>query len=57
MPDSKYKIIKDGWGSRANFQASYGLGMSPEGLEEGDSILETMQCSDATRSYQDPERV
>ncbi|KAF8441808.1 hypothetical protein BGX38DRAFT_1203548 [Terfezia claveryi] len=43
MPDSKYKIIKDGWGSRANFQGSHGLSMSPDDLEEGNAILEKLQ--------------
>ncbi|KAG0634231.1 hypothetical protein HOY80DRAFT_987487 [Tuber brumale] len=57
MPDSKYKIIKDSWGSRTNFQASYGLRMTPEDLEVGDNILEEMQRNDATRSHQDSERV
>jgi hypothetical protein len=42
MPVSKYKFIKDGWGSRPLFQASYGLKMTPEDLEEGDSILEAL---------------
>jgi hypothetical protein len=42
MSDSKYKIIKDFWGSRRIFQASYGLKMTPEDLEEGDSILEAL---------------
>jgi hypothetical protein len=56
MPNSKYKIIKDCWGTRTNFQASYGLKMTPEDLEVGDSILEAMQSYDATRSHQDPER-
>ncbi|KAF8461258.1 hypothetical protein BDZ91DRAFT_629918, partial [Kalaharituber pfeilii] len=43
MSDSKYKIVKDGWGSRTNFQASHGLGMTPEDLEEGNKILDAMQ--------------
>ncbi|PWW77882.1 hypothetical protein C7212DRAFT_77912, partial [Tuber magnatum] len=46
MPDSKYKIIKDSWGSRSNFQASYGLGTTPGDLEEGDRILEAFQKYD-----------
>lgn len=37
---SKYRIVKDGWGSRPNFQASYGLKMTPEDLEEGNAILD-----------------
>ena len=39
----KYKIIKDGWGSRSNFQFSYGLKMTPDDMEEGNRILEGMQ--------------
>lgn len=38
MP-TKYRFIKDGWGSRTVFQASYGLGMDPDSLEEGNAIL------------------
>ncbi|KZV91721.1 hypothetical protein EXIGLDRAFT_719112 [Exidia glandulosa HHB12029] len=36
---TKYSVIKDGWGSRPNFQYSYGLKMTPEDLEEGEEIL------------------
>jgi len=43
---SKYRIIKDGWGNRANFQALYGLKMTPEDLEEGNAILQAMQEAD-----------
>ncbi|PUU80614.1 hypothetical protein B9Z19DRAFT_974322 [Tuber borchii] len=43
MPDSKYGTVKDGWGNRTNFQASYGLNTTPEDLEEGNEILELMQ--------------
>lgn len=43
MADSRYKIVKDGWGSRTNFQVSHGLGMSREELAEGDKILDAMQ--------------
>jgi hypothetical protein len=43
---SKGSIVKDGWGSRSNFQASYGLDMTPEGLEEGETILNAMQDAD-----------
>jgi len=46
MPDSKSKIIKDGWGSRLNFQLSYGLKMTPEDIEEGNRILEAFQEDD-----------
>ena len=56
MPDSKYKIVKDGWGNRTNFQASYGLRTTPGDLEEGDGILELMQENDASRPHQNIER-
>jgi len=36
--DSNNSTIKDGWGSRSNFQASYGLKMDPEGFAEGNAI-------------------
>ncbi|KAK9235403.1 hypothetical protein V1525DRAFT_410064 [Lipomyces kononenkoae] len=39
---SKSSIIRDGWGSRANFQASYGLKMTPDDLEEGEAILNAL---------------
>jgi len=45
-PKSKGRIIREGWGSRANFQASYGLKMTPEDLKEGDAILEAVQRED-----------
>lgn len=44
---SKYAIVKDGWGDRRNFQASYGLKMTPDDLGEGKRILEKMQEYDA----------
>jgi len=56
MPNSKYKIVKDGWGDRTNFQASYGLGTKPGDLEEGNEILELMQTQDASRPHQNIER-
>ncbi|KAK8160816.1 hypothetical protein BKA80DRAFT_276048 [Phyllosticta citrichinensis] len=37
---SVYAFIKEGWGSRKEFQLSYGLKMTPEDLEEGNRILE-----------------
>ncbi|KAF2181205.1 hypothetical protein K469DRAFT_589671 [Zopfia rhizophila CBS 207.26] len=43
---NKKNIIEKGWGNRANFQASYGLKMTPDDLEEGDAILEAMQRQD-----------
>lgn len=43
QPRSKYRIVKDGWGSQTNFQGSHGLKMSPDDLEEGNLILEGYQ--------------
>ncbi|KAI5853507.1 hypothetical protein BZA05DRAFT_435893 [Tricharina praecox] len=40
------KIVRDGWGSHTNFQASYGLRTTPEGLEEGNRILDAMMEND-----------
>lgn len=43
-----YSVVRDGWGgSRANFQASYGLDMSPDGIEEGNAILDAFIEQDA----------
>jgi serine/threonine protein kinase len=42
---NKEKIIES-WGSRENFQASYGLGMTLEDLQEGDAILQEMMRLD-----------
>lgn len=42
--------MKDGWGSRVNFQASYGLGMTREDLAEGNEILDAMQRADTGNS-------
>lgn len=39
---SKYQFIKEGWGNRINFQASYGLNMTPDDIEEGNAILEAL---------------
>lgn len=39
---NKEKIIKESWGNREKCQASYGLGMSLEDLQEGDEILQEM---------------
>lgn len=43
QPRSKYRIVKDGWGSRRIFQSSHGLKMSLDDLEEGNLILEGYQ--------------
>jgi uncharacterized Zn finger protein (UPF0148 family) len=40
------RIVKDGWGSRPNFQASYRLQMTSEDLAEGNAILKAMQEDD-----------
>ena len=56
MPDSKYKIIKDGWGSRVNFQASYGLKMTPEDIETGNAILEEMMRMQALEEKEKKEK-
>ncbi|KAL7276506.1 hypothetical protein RUND412_000497 [Rhizina undulata] len=50
MSSSKYKLVKEGWGNRPNFQASYGLNMSPDDIEEGNAILEAMLAADAGAS-------
>jgi len=55
MPRSKHKIVKDGWGSRSNFQASHGLGTTPGDLEEGNKILEEIQRHDTSPSQQNIE--
>jgi hypothetical protein len=52
MPDSKNKIVNDGWGSRTKFQASYGLNMSAGDLEEGNRILGAMQQADEEQEQQ-----
>ncbi|KAF8427693.1 hypothetical protein EV426DRAFT_699759 [Tirmania nivea] len=39
MPSSQNQIIKS-YGGRVNFQASFGLKMTPEDIEEGNRILE-----------------
>jgi len=44
------KTARDGWVSRANFQASHGLGMTREDLAEGDKILDALQRVDASVS-------
>lgn len=43
---SKYAMVKEGWGTRTNFQYSYGLDMTPEGIEEGNKILECFREAD-----------
>jgi len=50
--DSNYKMVKDGWGSRPNFQASYGLNMNPSGIAKGNKILDAFRQADAKSSQQ-----
>lgn len=45
---SKHDIIRKSWGSRANFEAWYGL--KPGEYEEGEAILEAMQKQDRSMS-------
>ena len=45
MPSSKHQIIQS-YGGRLNFQASFGLKMTPEDLEEGNRILEAFIAND-----------
>jgi len=40
------KIVKAGWGNRTNFQASCGLKMTPDDLEEGKAILKAFEKAD-----------
>ncbi|KFY09664.1 hypothetical protein V492_05400 [Pseudogymnoascus sp. VKM F-4246] len=42
-PPTNYRIVKDGWGDRPNFQHSFGLRMTPEGIEEGNRILDAFR--------------
>lgn len=37
---SKSRTVNKGWGGRPNFQASYGLRMDPDGIAEGNAIIE-----------------
>ncbi|ROT37170.1 hypothetical protein SODALDRAFT_360855 [Sodiomyces alkalinus F11] len=43
---TKYSFIKNNWGSRPNFQASFGLKMTPEDIEEGNAILDAFMEQD-----------
>ncbi|KAF4979961.1 hypothetical protein FDECE_17967 [Fusarium decemcellulare] len=49
-PPTRYSVVRDGWGSRPQFQASYGLRMDPDGIEEGNAILDAMIQNDPTVS-------
>ncbi|KAJ3772632.1 hypothetical protein EV361DRAFT_951277 [Lentinula raphanica] len=46
MARSKNQVIKEGWGSRPNFQHSHGLKMTPEDIEEGNLILDAYMRQD-----------
>lgn len=48
---SDYSILKDSYGGRRpTFQASYGLSMMPEDLDEGKAILSKMKEYDSKPS-------
>ncbi|ROV91237.1 hypothetical protein VPNG_09695 [Cytospora leucostoma] len=49
---SNYRMVKDGWGDRVNFQASMGLGMTPEDIDEGNQILDAFRDADAEQASQ-----
>lgn len=42
-PKSRSQTAKEGWGDRRQFQHSYGLGMDPDAIEEGNAILDAMR--------------
>jgi len=46
MAGSRYAFVKEGWGSRKNFQASYGLSMEPEDMKAGGEILDEICRND-----------
>ncbi|KAI5844733.1 hypothetical protein BZA05DRAFT_342795 [Tricharina praecox] len=48
MSISRSKMVKDCWGSRLIFQASYGLRMTPSDIEEGNRILDAMMEDDSS---------
>ncbi|KAL2674221.1 hypothetical protein Neosp_012671 [[Neocosmospora] mangrovei] len=42
-PPSRSRVIKDSWGGdRPAFQYSYGLGMDPDSIAEGNQIIDAM---------------
>jgi hypothetical protein len=45
-PPSKSRIVEEGWCGRSNFQASYELQVTPEGLKVGNAILKAMSEED-----------
>ncbi|KAM5349363.1 hypothetical protein ACJ41O_005868 [Fusarium nematophilum] len=48
-PSTRYSIVKKGWGSRPNLQASYGLTMDPDDIAEGNAILDAFIENDRAR--------
>ncbi|KAJ8610580.1 hypothetical protein MRB53_038485 [Persea americana] len=40
------RMVRDGWGTRSNFQASYGLSVMPEGYDDGKAILKAFEDLD-----------
>lgn len=43
---SNSAMVKEGWGGRSTFQRSYGLDMTPEGIEEGNRLLDGFRQAD-----------
>ncbi|OQU95662.1 hypothetical protein CLAIMM_01845 [Cladophialophora immunda] len=43
---SHNKAVRNGWGNRSNFQASYGLKVTQDDIEEGKEILKAMEGTD-----------
>lgn len=46
---SNSQMVKESWGDRPNFQASYGLSMDPEGIKEGNKILDSFREADSKK--------
>lgn len=55
-PKSRSQTAKEGWGDRRQFQHSYGLGMDPDAIEEGNAILDAMRESDYVVKKQQQKR-
>ncbi|KAK7928628.1 hypothetical protein PG985_005626 [Apiospora marii] len=50
----KHQLVVGGWGSRENFQYSYGLKMTPDDMEEDDAIIEAMVHNDGVEEDHSP---
>lgn len=42
-PKTRYQTAEEGWGDRRQFQGSFGLGMDPDSIGEGNAILDAMR--------------